>query len=51
VLIQCSDSDGVARYLLNETPAWDLDISSKNLEAAFVALTADDVGEPVGGAR
>jgi ABC-2 type transport system ATP-binding protein len=51
VLIQCSDSDGVARYLLNETPAWDLDISSKNLEAAFVALTADDLGVLVGGVQ
>jgi ABC-2 type transport system ATP-binding protein len=51
VLIQCSDSDSVARYLLNETHAWDLDISSKNLEAAFVALTADDLTEPVGGVR
>jgi hypothetical protein len=28
-----------------------LDISSKNLEAAFVALTADDLTEPVGGVR
>lgn len=39
VLVQCGDSDVVARYLLNETGARDLEISSKNLEAAFVALT------------
>ncbi|MEO7964228.1 MAG: ABC transporter ATP-binding protein, partial [Gemmatimonadaceae bacterium] len=42
IFVQCSDSDIVARYLLNETPARDLEISSKNLEAAFVALTAAD---------
>jgi ABC-2 type transport system ATP-binding protein len=41
VLIQCADSDVVARYLLTQTPARDIEISSKNLEAAFVALTAD----------
>jgi ABC-2 type transport system ATP-binding protein len=41
VLIQCSDSDVVARHLLTHTSARDLEISSKNLEAAFVALTAD----------
>jgi ABC-2 type transport system ATP-binding protein len=42
VLIQCADSDTVARYLLTQTAARDLEISSKNLEAAFVALTGDD---------
>ena len=45
VLVQCSDSDVVARYLLTQTSARDLEISSKNLEAAFVALTADAVAE------
>ena len=45
VLVQCSDSDTVARYLLTHTAARDLEISSKNLEAAFVALTGDDVAE------
>lgn len=49
VLVQCSDSDVVARYLLNETPAWDLDISSRNLEAAFVALTSDDLAASAAG--
>jgi ABC-2 type transport system ATP-binding protein len=43
VFVQCSNSDIVARYLLTETAARDVEISSKNLEAAFVALTADDV--------
>ena len=41
VLVQCSDSDTVARHLLTRTAARDLEISSKNLEAAFVALTGD----------
>jgi ABC-2 type transport system ATP-binding protein len=45
LLVQCSDSDIVARHLLTHTPARDLEISSKNLEAAFVALTADAVAE------
>ncbi|MCC6929732.1 MAG: ABC transporter ATP-binding protein [Gemmatimonadaceae bacterium] len=49
VLVQCSDSDVVARYLLTQTAARDLEISSKNLEEAFVALTADDRGRPTGG--
>jgi ABC-2 type transport system ATP-binding protein len=41
VMVQCTDSDVVARYLLTETSATNLEVSSKNLEAAFVALTAD----------
>jgi ABC-2 type transport system ATP-binding protein len=41
VLVSCTDSDVVARHQLTETAARDLEISSKNLEAAFVALTAD----------
>ena len=39
VLIRGNDSDGVARYLLNNTPARDLEITAQNLEAAFIALT------------
>jgi ABC-2 type transport system ATP-binding protein len=42
VLVQCNDSDVVARYLLTETTARDVEISAKNLEAAFVALTASE---------
>jgi ABC-2 type transport system ATP-binding protein len=45
VLVQCADSDTVARYLLTHTAARDLEISSKTLEAAFVALTSDDAVE------
>jgi ABC-2 type transport system ATP-binding protein len=40
VLIRGGDSDAVARYLLTSTPARDLEISSSNLEDAFVALTS-----------
>ncbi len=39
VLLHTSDSDRVARYLLTATPATDLEITSRNLEDAFLALT------------
>lgn len=42
VLVHTKDSDPVARYLLNETAARDLEISAHNLEEAFLQLTADD---------
>jgi len=42
VIVNCTNSDIVARYLLTSTDARDLEISSMNLEAAFVALTGDD---------
>lgn len=42
VLIHAADADAAARYLLTETAARDLEITSHNLEDAFVALTADD---------
>ena len=45
VLIQARDSDEVARYLLSRTKARDLEITSRNLEEAFLALTADDAPE------
>jgi len=38
LLVRCSDSDAVARWLLTHTDARDLEITSSNLEAAFVAL-------------
>ena len=41
VFISCTDSDLVARHLLTATEARDVEISSQNLEAAFVALTSD----------
>ncbi len=42
VTVHCTDSDLVARHLLTQTAARDLEVTSSNLEAAFVALTADD---------
>ena len=42
VYVHARDTDGVARYLLNETAARDLEITSRNLEQAFLALTADE---------
>src|SRR5262245_27788558 len=42
VLVRAKDSDGVARYLLNQTSARDLEITADNLEDAFIALTGDD---------
>jgi len=51
LLVSCTNSDVVARYLLTETDARDIEISSQNLEAAFVALTADDATPPTVGAR
>ena len=41
MLIHASDSDAVARYLLNDTPARDLEINTRGLEDAFIALTSD----------
>ena len=42
VLIHSSDSDVVARHLLNETAARDLEITAHALEDAFIALTTGD---------
>jgi ABC-2 type transport system ATP-binding protein len=41
VLIHSSDSDAVARYLLTSTQARDLEITTRGLEDAFIALTSD----------
>jgi ABC-2 type transport system ATP-binding protein len=41
VLVTSADSDLVARHLLTATPAHDLQITSRGLEDAFLALTAD----------
>jgi ABC-2 type transport system ATP-binding protein len=49
VYLHGRDTDAVARFLLNETAARDLEITSRNLEEAFLTLTADDVTS--GGAR
>lgn len=42
VLVRSTDSDAVARYLLTKTEARDIEITSHNLEEAFLALTSDD---------
>jgi ABC-2 type transport system ATP-binding protein len=42
VLIHSSDSDAVARYLLTQTSARDLEIAARGIEDAFLALTGDD---------
>jgi len=44
VIVQTTDSDAVARYLLTATNARDVEIVAHNLEDAFLALTGDDAG-------
>ncbi|MHB1710421.1 MAG: ABC transporter ATP-binding protein, partial [Acidimicrobiales bacterium] len=48
VLIHSADADQVARYLLNQTAARDLEITSRGLEEAFIALTGDGSGDSSG---
>jgi ABC-2 type transport system ATP-binding protein len=45
VIVHAKDSDAVARYLLTETDARDLEITSKGLEDAFLSLTHLDEGD------
>ncbi|MCI4062047.1 ABC transporter ATP-binding protein [Micromonospora sp. R77] len=53
VLVRTDDSDEVARHLLTRTAARDVEITSRNLEDAFLALTTDttpaDAGTPTTG--
>ncbi|MBM2616180.1 ABC transporter ATP-binding protein [Actinoplanes sp. LDG1-06] len=42
VYLHGNDTDTIARHLLTRTPAKDLEITSRNLEDAFLALTADE---------
>jgi ABC-2 type transport system ATP-binding protein len=51
VLIHSGDIDAVARRLLTQTPARDLEITSLGLEEAFLALTGDGAVGPAGGRR
>jgi ABC-2 type transport system ATP-binding protein len=46
VLIQTTDSDAVARYLLTTTEAHDVEIVAHNLEDAFLTLTSDEPAQP-----
>lgn len=41
VYVHAKDSDAVARYLLSQTPARDLEITAKGLEEAFLNLTGN----------
>jgi ABC-2 type transport system ATP-binding protein len=43
VLLQTSDSDATARFLLTETAARDLEITAHTLEDAFLQLTGGDM--------
>jgi ABC-2 type transport system ATP-binding protein len=42
VYVHARDTDAVARYLLTETPAHDLEIAARGLEDAFLSLTSGD---------
>ncbi len=42
VIVHAKDSDAVARYLLTETTARDVEIAAKGIEEAFLSLTGDD---------
>jgi ABC-2 type transport system ATP-binding protein len=48
VLIRSSDTDSVARRLLTQTLARDLEITARGLEEAFIALTGDGAVGPSG---
>ncbi len=45
VLISSRDSDQVARHLLTNTAAHDVEIVARGLEEAFIALTGTDTGD------
>ncbi|MGC4771407.1 ABC transporter ATP-binding protein [Micromonospora sp. DT44] len=44
VLVRTGDSDAIARHLLTRTAARDVEITSRNLEDAFLALTTERIG-------
>jgi ABC-2 type transport system ATP-binding protein len=45
VVVHAKDTDAVARYLLTETDARDLEITARGIEEAFLTLTADDADD------
>ncbi len=51
ILVRTADSDEVARYLLTRTAARDLEVTARNLEEAFLALTTGDPGDDGAAAR
>jgi ABC-2 type transport system ATP-binding protein len=46
VLVHASDTDAIARYLLTQTDARDLEITARGIEEAFLSLTGDDADDP-----
>jgi len=44
IYVHTKDSDAVARHLLTQTDARDLEITAKGLEEAFINLTSDEEG-------
>ncbi|WP_166848767.1 ABC transporter ATP-binding protein [Isoptericola sp. BMS4] len=50
LVVRTADSDDVARFLLTQTAARDLEVASDNLEDAFVALTTAATASPLDGA-
>jgi ABC-2 type transport system ATP-binding protein len=42
VLLHAADTDAVARHLLTQTSARDLEITARSIEDAFLSLTGDD---------
>ena len=48
VIVRTKDSDGVARHLLTQTAATDVEITARGLEDAFLALTGDAQTETTG---
>jgi ABC-2 type transport system ATP-binding protein len=48
VVVHTGDSDAVAKHLLTATGAYDVEITSRGIEAAFIALTGDDATDPAG---
>ncbi len=51
VFVRAQDSDAVARYLLTETDARDLEITAHGLEDAFLSLTGRTTSEAGSAAR
>jgi ABC-2 type transport system ATP-binding protein len=48
VVLHASDSDAVARHLLNQTPARDIEITAQGLEDAFINLTSTHTDQTPG---
>jgi ABC-2 type transport system ATP-binding protein len=45
VLLHATDTDAVARYLLTQTDARDLEITARGIEEAFLSLTGEDAAD------